>query len=102
MRQQPSCNTVSLIPAIDGDVQVVVGSAGLILLDVQGAHRDVFGDVVHDHGVVRLSYSAACALRDLIDQIAEPADPRQTALWSPSFYTTPTRPRRALPRRRAA
>jgi hypothetical protein len=97
MSQHQTNTTCSLIPAIDGDIQVVIGSTGIIVLDVQGAHRDVFGDLVHDHGTVRLTYDAVCELRALLDQIDEPADDRQPALpaiWSEASFTQPIRHRR--------
>ena len=98
MQLNRSNNTVSLIPAIDGDIQIAVGSSGLIVLDVQGAHRSVNGNLIHDHGVVRLTYSAALALRDLLDEISEPVDQRQRAfpaIWGDASYSSPMRVRGA-------
>lgn len=101
MRQLSQTNTISLVSGIDGDLQVAAAS-GLIILDVQGAHRCVDGVVRHDHGVVRLTYNAACDLRDLLDQIAEPIDTRQPtlpAIWCDASFTRPVARSR---RRRAA
>lgn len=95
-------NTISLIPDIDGDVQIVTSRSGHYVIDVQGAHPGVDGIVRHDHSTVRLTYNAVCALRDLLDQIAEPADERQTTfpgVWGSATHTLPV-PTRV--RRRAA
>lgn len=83
--------TSSLIPGIDGDVQLVVGSRGLILLDAQGAERGVDGVLRHNHGTVRLTYQSVCELRALLDQIEEPSDARQPRLWSDATFTQPVR-----------
>ena len=39
--------TISLIPGIDGDVQVVASRSGHFVIDVQGAHCDVDGVLRH-------------------------------------------------------
>ncbi len=92
MRQQ-----VNLIPGIDGDLQVV-NASGFTLVDIQAAHLSADGALIHEHAFVRLSYLNVLRLRDLLDQIAEPAEPRQHALpaaWSRATTTERiSRPRR--------
>ena len=74
-------NTVSLIPGIDGDLQVVASRSGHFLIDVQGARPGVDGILHHDHGTVRLTY-VVCDLRDLLAEIAEPVEFRtDDAVW---------------------
>jgi hypothetical protein len=92
-------NTVSLIPGIDGDLQVV-NASGFTLVDVQAAHRSVAGDLIHEHAFVSLNYSNVLRLRDLLDQIAEPVEPRQPALWSETTFVEPIRPPARNRRRR--
>jgi hypothetical protein len=102
MNQLHPSNTVSLIPGIDGDVQFVACRSGHYVIDVQGAQAGVDGIVRHDHGTVRLTYDAVCALRDLLDQIDEPVDYRQSTIpgvWGNATYTLPVS---ARVRRRAA
>ena len=77
--REPVC---SLIPGIDGDLQVVHSQSGQTMLDVQSIHFDVAGQVRDDHATIRLTYDAVCELRALLDRIAEPVEPRQPALWS--------------------
>ena len=86
---------VHSIGGIDGDIQLAIAPAsGLILLDAQGCERGTDGRLRHNHGAVRLTYDAACDLRDLLDQIAEPAEPRQPRLWSDATFSIPIpRPR---------
>lgn len=86
-------NTLSLIPGNNGDIQVAV-ARGRILIDVQAADVDTEGHVRHSHSAVALSYRAALMLRDLIDDLNEPADPRQPALWSDASFTHPVLQRR--------
>lgn len=104
MSQLTPHTTCSLIPAIDGDVQIVRSSRGPVVLDVQGCHRNASGDLTHDHGTVRLTYAAVCDLRDLLNEIAEPYDARQPslpAIWSPATFMQPVRPPARSPRKRA-
>ena len=85
-------NTVSLIPGIDGDVQIVVSPSGHYVIDVQGAHRGVDGVVRHDHGTVRLTFNAVHELRNLLEQLAEPIDARQDTLpgvWGNATHYLP-------------
>ncbi len=89
----------SLIPGIDGDLQVVHSRSGQILIDVQSVHFDVAGKVRHDHSTIRLTYDAVCALRELLDRIAEPMEPRQPALWSDATFSRPVYTRRARGKR---
>ena len=91
---EPAC---SLIPGIDGDIQVVHSRSGQIVIDVQSVHFDVAGQVRHDHSTIRLTYDAVCELRALLDGIAEPMEPRQPALWSDATFSWPvhTRQRQA-------
>lgn len=89
-------NTVSLFSGIDGDVQIVVGSRGLIILDAQGCERGVDGRLRHNHGIVRLTYELICDLRDFLDRIGEPEDDRQPALpFQPARSSVPIRRPRA-------
>jgi hypothetical protein len=92
MRLSHANSTVTSFAGIDGDIQLVVGSRGLIVLDAQGAERGTDGVLRHSHGVVRLTYDAARELAAFIDHMGEPTDPRQAALWSPATFTEPVRP----------
>ena len=92
MRLPYANSTVTSFAGIDGDIQLVIGSRGLIVLDAQGAERGTDGMLRHNHGTVRLTYDSACELRDFIDQIAEPIEPRQPALWSETTFVEPIRP----------
>jgi hypothetical protein len=92
MRLPYANSTVTSFAGIDGDIQLVIGSRGLIVLDAQGAERGTDGVLRPNHGTVRLTYESACELRDFIDQIAEPIEPRQPALWSKATFVAPIRP----------
>lgn len=82
---QPS---VSLIPGLDGDLQIAIGRGSpVVLIDVQAARPDVEGQIHHDHATIRLTYDAVCELRELLDRIAEPPEPRQPALWSDATFS---------------
>jgi hypothetical protein len=87
---------VSLIPGIDGDLQVVRSRTGHILIDVQSVHFDAEGNQRDDHSTLRLTDDALSELRALLDRIAEPPEPRQPSLWSASTFThpIPARPRK--------
>jgi hypothetical protein len=98
MRLTHANSTVTSFAGIDGDVQLVTGSHGLIVLDAQGAERGTDGVLRHNHGTVRLTYE----LRDFIDQIAEPIEPRQPAIWSETTFIDPIRPPVRSRRRRVA
>jgi hypothetical protein len=92
---EPVC---SLIPGVDGDIQVVHSRSGQTIIDVQSVHFDVAGQIQHDHSTIRLTYGAVAELRALLDQIAEPPETRQRALWSEATFTLPRQRRQ----RRAA
>jgi hypothetical protein len=97
-----SCEPVcSLIPGINGDIQVVHSRSGQTVIDVQSVHFDVTGQVRHDHSTIRLTYDAVCELRELLDQIAEPMEPRQPALWSDAIFSRPVHTQRTRGKRRA-
>jgi hypothetical protein len=104
MSQHGNDSTCSLIPGIDGDIQVVHSRSGpTTLLDVQSVHFDVAGRIRHDHSTIRLTYGAVCELRELLDLIAEPPEPRQPALWGEATFTHPIpAPRHRTKQRRAA
>jgi hypothetical protein len=106
MSQHHHYSTCSLIPGIDGDLQVVCSRDALTtLIDVQSVHFDVTGALKHDHSTLRLNYDAVCELRDLLTQIAEPTDHRQPtlpAIWSQASYVQPIRPPVRSPRRNVA
>jgi hypothetical protein len=76
---EPVC---SLIPGIDGDLQIVLSRSGQTVIDVQSVHFDVAGQVRHDHSTIRLTHDAVCDLHALLTLIAEPMEPDQTALCS--------------------
>jgi hypothetical protein len=93
MSQQRVHSTVTLFSGIDGDIQVVNGQSS-VLIDAQGASRGTDGVVRHNHGTVRLTYAAISELRDFLDHLDEPADPRQPslpAIWSPATFIQPVR-----------
>lgn len=90
MSQHGANTTITLFSGIDGDLQVINGQT-TVLIDAQGASRGVDGIVRHNHGTVRLSYASARELRDFLDHLDEPADPRQPALWSDATFTQPVR-----------
>ena len=92
----------SLIPGIDGDLQVVHSRAGHTLIDVQSVHFDVAGQVQHDHATMRLTYGAVCELRALLDVIAGPMEPHQPALWSDATFSRPVMQRSRGKRRATA
>jgi hypothetical protein len=96
---EPVC---SLIPGLDGDLQVVHSRSGHILFDVQSIHFDTEGNPVDDHSTIRLTYGAVAELRALLDQIAGPPETRQPALWSEATFTQPIAPPRQRRQRRAA
>ena len=96
--REPAC---SLIPGIDGDIQVVHSRSRQIVIDVQSVHFDVAGQVRHDHSTIRLTYDAVCELRALLDLIAEPMEPRQPALWSDTTFSWPVYTQRIRSKRRA-
>jgi hypothetical protein len=89
------------IPGINGDIQVVHSRSGQTVIDVQSVHFDVTGQVRHDHSTIRLTYDAVCELRELLDQIAEPMEPRQPALWSDAIFSRPVHTQRTRGKRRA-
>ena|ERR1700761_3616370 len=94
MRLSYTNTTITSFGGIDGDIQVVVGATTrTVLVDAQGAERGTDGVLRHNHGVVRLTYDAVSELRDFLDHLDEPADPRQHALWSEATYTKPVRRR---------
>ena len=95
---EPVC---SLIPGIDGDLQVVHSRSGETVIDVQSAHFDVTGQVRHDHATMRLTDAAVCELRALLDRIAEPMEPCQPALWSDATFSRPVHTQRTRSKRRA-
>jgi hypothetical protein len=100
MQRLNSNTTVTAFAGVDGDVQLVIGSRGLIVLDAQGAERGTDGVLRHNHGTVRLTFDAACELRQFLDQIDEPADDRQPRLWSDTTFVDPIRPPACSRRRR--
>ena len=103
MRLSHANTIVTSFAGIDGNIQLVIGSRGLIVFDAQGAERGTDGVLRHNHGTVRLTYESAWELRDFIDQIAEPIEPRQPALWSEATFVEPIcPPTRGSRRRRAA
>nr|WP_294543584.1 hypothetical protein [uncultured Rhodopila sp.] len=101
MCQHLANSTCSLIPGIDGDLQVVHSRSGQTVIDVQSVHFDVSGQVQHDHSTIRLTYDAVRELRELLDRIAEPMEPRQPALWSDATFSRPVHTRRARGKRGA-
>jgi hypothetical protein len=92
----------SLIPGIDGDLQVVHSRTGHTLIDVQSVHFDVAGQVQNDHAAMRLTYGAVCELRALLDVIAGPMEPHQPALWSDATFSRPVMQRSRGKRRATA
>ena len=92
----------SLIPGIDGDLQVVHTRAGPTVIDVQSVHVDVAGQVQHDHATMRLTYGAVCELRALLDVIAGPMESHQPALWSDATFSRPVMQRTRGKRRATA
>ena len=88
---EPVC---SLIPGIDGDLQVVHSRSGPTVIDVQSIHFDVAGEVRHDHATMRLTYDAVCELWALLGQITAPTERHEPALWSEITFTQPTPGRR--------
>lgn len=98
-----SNSTCSLIPGIDGDLQVVhQAGAQTVLVDIQAMHFDASGHPKHEHSFLRLRYDAVCELRALLDQIEEPVDDRQPRLWSDATFAQPIRPPARSRRRRAS
>src|SRR5664279_3506731 len=95
--REPVC---SLIPGIDGDLQVVHSRSGQTVIDVQSVHFDVAGQIQHDHSTIRLTYDAVCELRELLDRIAEPMEPRQPALWGDATFSRPVHTQRTRSKRR--
>jgi hypothetical protein len=89
----------SLIPGIDGDLQVVHTRTGHTLIDVQSVHFDVAGQVQHDHATMRLTYGAVCQLHALLDVIAGPTQRHQSALWSDATFSRPVMERKRGKRR---
>jgi hypothetical protein len=85
MSQQPRNSTVSFIPGQDGDLQIVI-VGNQIMVDVQAAQRDVEGRLRRTHAMVRLSHANALALRDALNEFAEPADHRRRF---PSVWANP-------------
>jgi len=102
MSQHLANSTCSLIPGIDGDIQVVHSRSGQTVIDVQSVHFDVAGHIQHDHSTIRLTYDAVCELRALLDRIAEPMEPRQPALWGDATFSRPVHTQRTRSKRRAA
>lgn len=101
MSQHLANSTCSLIPGINGDLQVVHSRSGQTVIDVQSVHFDVAGQIQHDHSTIRLTYDAVRELRELLDRIAEPMEPRQSALWSDATFSRPVHTRRTRRKRRA-
>lgn len=93
---------VSLIPGIDGDLQVVRSRTGHILIDVQSVHFDTEGKQRDDHSTIRLTHDAVCELCALLDRLAEPPEPRQPSLWGQATFTQPIPAPRARKQRRTA
>ena len=88
---EPVC---SLIPGLDGDLQVVHSRSGQTVIDVQSIHFDVEGQVRHDHATMRLTYDAVCELRALLGQITAPTERHEPALWSEITFMQPIPGRR--------
>jgi hypothetical protein len=86
-----SNSTATSFAGIDGEIQLAC-SRGRIVLDAQGTECGTDGVLRHNHGTVRLSYDAARELADFIERMEEPADPRQSALWSQATFVEPIRP----------
>jgi hypothetical protein len=99
MRLSHANSTVTSFAGIDGDIQLVISSRGIVL-DAQGAECGTDGVLRHNHGIVRLTYDAVTELRDFLGHLDEPADPRQPALWSEATFVEPIRPPARNRRRR--
>lgn len=75
------------------NIQIVATQHDL-LLDLQSKAYDTFGRETAGHATARLPLDTAIGLRDLLERAidtAEGLEPRQTALWSNSAFTVPTK-----------
>ena len=61
-----------------------------------------YREVQHNHSTIRLTYGAVYELRELLDRIAEPMEPRQAALWSDATFSRPVRTQCTRSKRRAS
>jgi hypothetical protein len=83
------------------EIQIVSSARGIVL-DVQASNVATDGHIHRCHAVARLALDEAVRLETLLgnavsaawdaeDPLTERTDPRQTALWSPTTFTTPVR-----------